>query len=262
MKHISILTIKKLYAMSGNVCAMPSCNTKLFTESEDFLGQICHINARSKNGPRYDQNQSDEERNSYDNLLILCPNCHVIIDGREDLYPAEALKEIKRIHEKYYGRMERDEDLFKAQRILNTSTSLHVEHSNNVAINSPGTTQTTVLQFRTTKKTPPPINPPADSIASNRLLHSYIKHLIDRYNDFASKDKNRKSKFHYSVIYRNIQQKFGTKWDLLNVNDVPALATYLHAKIDRTLLGRLNGSKGRKNYSSLDEWTRSHPNLL
>ncbi|OIQ51122.1 hypothetical protein BerOc1_03067 [Pseudodesulfovibrio hydrargyri] len=261
MKGISILTIKKLYAMSGNECAMPACDTKLFSKAGVFLGEICHINAKNRNGSRFDPNQSDEERNGYDNLLILCPNCHTIIDSREDWYPAEALREIKKIHESNRGRKENDEDMFKAQQILNTSAAVNVSNSSNVVVNSPGAKQTTILQFKTPKKASPSIIPPSDSVANDRLSRSYIKHLIDRYNDFASKNKNRRAKFSYAVIYSSIQKQFGTKWDLLSVNDVEACAEFVQKKIDNTILGKLNKSKGRKNYSSFSEWSEMYPNL-
>jgi hypothetical protein len=237
MKGISILTIKKLYAMSGNECAMPGCDTKLFSESGAFLGVICHINAKNKNGPRFNPKQSNEERNGYDNLLILCPSCHKIIDSREDLYPAEALKEIKRIHEDYCGRSETDEDMFKAQQILNASSVVNVNNSSNVAVNSPGAKQTTILQFKTPGKSRLSMAPPSDSIASNRFCRSYIKHLIERYHKFASQNKSRKTKFNYTVIYCNIKTKFGTKWDLLSVSDFEACVEFLQKKIDNTIIG-------------------------
>ena len=261
MKGFSILTIKKLYAMSGNTCAMPGCNAKLFSEIDTFVGQVCHINARSIGGPRYDPSQSDEERNGYGNLLILCPKCHAIIDSREDLYPAEALREIKRIHENICGRSEIDEDIFKAQLILDASASVNISNSTNVVVNSPGATQTTILQFKTNKKTQPAINPPVGSIANNRLIRSYIKHLIDRYNEYASKDKTRKTKFSYVAIYSSIQKKFGTKWDLMSVDSSDELADFIQKKIDKTFIGRQNKSKSWKNYSSIREWEKRYPDL-
>lgn len=261
MKDISILTIKKLFAMSGNECAMPGCKVEILSESGVLLGEICHINARSKKGPRFDPSQSNEERNGYGNLLILCPNCHKIIDSREDLYPAEALREIKRIHEEYCGRGETDEDMFKAQQILNASSAVNVSNSSNVAVNSPGAKQTTVLQFKTSGKSGPSIAPPSDSIANNRFCRSYIKHLIERYHKFASQNKSRKTKFNYTVIYSNIKTKFGTKWDLLDVSDFEDCAEFLQKKIDNTIIGKRNKANGVKNYSSLSEWKERYPNL-
>ena len=44
--------------------------------------QKAHIKAFSDLGPRPDKNLSKEERNSYDNLMILCPSCHATIDEK------------------------------------------------------------------------------------------------------------------------------------------------------------------------------------
>jgi hypothetical protein len=41
-----------------------------------------------------------EERREFDNLILLCPNCHTLIDELDpDAYPVETLNEIKARHE-------------------------------------------------------------------------------------------------------------------------------------------------------------------
>lgn len=48
---------------------------------------------------------TDAERNGYDNLLLLCPNHHRLIDGlRRDDWPDERLFQIKADHERGLGR--------------------------------------------------------------------------------------------------------------------------------------------------------------
>ena len=82
-KPISQKIIKILYAASGNVCAFKGCNTELVDmTSKALLGEMCHINAISKGGPRHDLLQSDIELDSYDNLIILSPTHHSLIDQK------------------------------------------------------------------------------------------------------------------------------------------------------------------------------------
>lgn len=100
MKQPTNKTIKQLFAKSGNLCAFPKCNIQLVDEvNRHLIGEICHIKARSPEGPRYDSQQNDTERNSYDNLIILCPNHHKIIDNDPESYTIERLKQIKQNHE-------------------------------------------------------------------------------------------------------------------------------------------------------------------
>jgi hypothetical protein len=100
-------TLKKLFALSGNVCAFPGCTAPIVdTDSGVVVGDICHIKGRSENGPRYDPNQTDEERNGYENLLLMCVAHNRIVDGKKtrDQYPVERLQEFKRNHETRYAR--------------------------------------------------------------------------------------------------------------------------------------------------------------
>lgn len=89
--------------LSGNECANPSCHNQLsFPDDNAFDSQICHIEAASPNGPRYNPNQTDEERRSFDNLILLCYKCHNMVDNNPDKYTVELLKQWKREHEAKY----------------------------------------------------------------------------------------------------------------------------------------------------------------
>ena len=102
-RYISNRVIKQLYALSGNECANPSCHNKLVYPDDDAKNdQICHIEAASANGPRFNPNQTDDERRSFDNLILLCHKCHNMIDNNPDAYTVELLKKWKRDHEAKY----------------------------------------------------------------------------------------------------------------------------------------------------------------
>lgn len=99
----SVSTIKRLFAVSGNNCAFPKCPLPLVDEkSGKVTGRICHIKARSAGGARYDDNQTDDERNSFENLMLLCPIHHDVIDSDEDSYTAERLHKINFDHKKAF----------------------------------------------------------------------------------------------------------------------------------------------------------------
>ena len=55
---------------------------------------MAHIIAKRPNGPRGCESQ--EEDNSYDNLILLCPNHHAIVDKDPDTYTEECLREMKK----------------------------------------------------------------------------------------------------------------------------------------------------------------------
>jgi nucleoside phosphorylase len=60
---------------------------------------LCHIHAASPGGPRYDPKQSDAERNEAENLIILCPTHHSLVDQDSSTYTADALRTMKMQHE-------------------------------------------------------------------------------------------------------------------------------------------------------------------
>jgi len=92
--------LKRLCLLSGNVCALPACEQVLAKSEWDFiLGRIAHIRAQSPGGPRYDPTYPDVDH--FDNLMILCPNCHTLIDSVEpDAWPVDRLETAKAEHER------------------------------------------------------------------------------------------------------------------------------------------------------------------
>lgn len=91
-------TIRRLFARSGNRCAFPKCGEYL-VRGTTILGRICHIKAARPEGPRYDPNQSSEDRHGDENLILLCPNHHAVIDSDTEAYTVERLLRMKDDHE-------------------------------------------------------------------------------------------------------------------------------------------------------------------
>lgn len=97
---ISTTTLKQLWAKSYNRCAI--CGQQLVQncgDSQHTIGEVCHIVAKENGGPRANPLMSNEEKDSYDNLIILCPNHHTLIDSDTATYTVERLKKIKFDHE-------------------------------------------------------------------------------------------------------------------------------------------------------------------
>lgn len=96
----TVATIKRLFAVSGNRCAFPKCSLQLVDPpTGKVTGRISHIKARQPGGPRYDESQTEEQRHSFENLLLLCPIHHDVIDDDPQSYTVNRLTEIKAEHE-------------------------------------------------------------------------------------------------------------------------------------------------------------------
>jgi hypothetical protein len=95
-------TVRRLDTLSANECADPECDRKLIAkDGETIVSKICHIEAASKNGPRFNSEMNDDDRRHFDNLILLCDECHNIIDNpeNEDKYPVSLLQSWKKMHE-------------------------------------------------------------------------------------------------------------------------------------------------------------------
>lgn len=90
----------KLFANSGGYCQNPNCNENLFKsfeEKEIHIAEIAHI-ISVNNGARTNSKLTPEEKGNYNNLILLCPNCHTTIDKAEDSFPEELILKWKLEH--------------------------------------------------------------------------------------------------------------------------------------------------------------------
>ena len=97
----SLATVKRLFAASGNRCAFPECSAPIAEPSGTITGIICHIKARSPGGPRYDPEQSEEDRHSFRNLLLMCARHSKLIDSEPDRFTAGVLSDMKEQQERF-----------------------------------------------------------------------------------------------------------------------------------------------------------------
>ena len=66
-----------------------------------MLGEMAHICGKRPGANRYDAIQTDAERDDYQNLILLCPTHHRLIDREENeaVYTVENLHKMKTEHE-------------------------------------------------------------------------------------------------------------------------------------------------------------------
>lgn len=101
---VTLKTQKMLWGRAAGRCSFPECRIVLYedaTETDDpaLIGEICHIVAESDGGPRSDPSMPLEQRDKYNNLVLLCRNHHRVIDEQEEAYTVDRLKDLKQEHE-------------------------------------------------------------------------------------------------------------------------------------------------------------------
>ncbi len=99
MSKPGLPTVKKLFALSCNVCAFPSCEVRLTDPQWNRVnGEICHIAGDRPGAARYDPTMTDQERADFENLILLCPNHHREIDDlRPQDHTRDSLTEMKEL---------------------------------------------------------------------------------------------------------------------------------------------------------------------
>ena len=93
---------RKLWASSGGYCGKLDCHRDLFPffESGEItnIEELAHIIGQKKDGPRGDNPLPLSERDEFENIILLCPTCHTIVDKNPKLFPDALIKEWKANH--------------------------------------------------------------------------------------------------------------------------------------------------------------------
>jgi hypothetical protein len=141
----------------------------------------------------------------------------------------------------------------KAKNALENTGSI----SGTVQVGDHNTIHTTVRMAKGSRK---PTAYPDDCIGANLPKRNYVKYLVERYNRYREADASfgRKTRFHYAVLFKNIETKFKAPTYFIPENRFEELVDYLHFRIDDTILGRRNKSRGIRNYESFDEYKMQH----
>ena len=248
-------TIKRLFAMSGNLCAFPGCPLSIIASSGTVTGEICHIKAQNAGGPRFDPSLGEKALHAYENLILLCRPHHTIIDDQPDIYRTDVLEEIKAIREKAMGRPELASDVVHAKILLNALERIDIcNNSGMVAIGSPGAVLTQTVNVKTTRRAVK-VNAPPGTIGADQAASRYVAHLIAQYNEFAAADKSRATKFSYAAISKNIETTFRARWQLLSMENFEAVCHFLQQRISKTRIAKSNSAKGYPSFSTFEQFT-------
>lgn len=101
-RQYTVLTLKRLFSLSGNCCAFPNCPVTFLNWDDDTnFSNICHIedaNPATHKSDRYNPNMTDKKRADYKNLILLCPNHHIETNDPAK-YSVLILQKMKRDHE-------------------------------------------------------------------------------------------------------------------------------------------------------------------
>jgi hypothetical protein len=91
----------RLFADSGGYCQNPDCSRLFFMDVGDerlHVAEIAHICAAGDDGPRANKELTPEQRGAYENLILLCPTCHTMVDKAPAAFPDEVVLRWKRSH--------------------------------------------------------------------------------------------------------------------------------------------------------------------
>lgn len=93
-----------LFVKAGGRCEFDGCNKYLLrhhlTKTEGNFADMAHIVGFSKGGPRGGHTRRPEDIHETRNLMLVCRDCHKLIDDDPETYSVTTLKEYKRRHEK------------------------------------------------------------------------------------------------------------------------------------------------------------------
>jgi len=220
-KKIPTMLVKRVFQEAASCCSF--CN-----EQDVAALEIHHID-------------EDPNHNELENLLLVCSSCHSKIT-HGDVSPADVILQ-KRIIQ------------FQAKSNHGASTeksqTVNVSNTNNSGVIA------NVVNIKGKKS--PKMNYPDSAIGADTIRKGYIDYLYGRYLEFRKADKSfcahsHSRKFLPGELHTTIAKKFKAKTFFIHESRFEELVEYMHGRIDKTILGKRNLSRGTKNYSSFQEY--------
>lgn len=94
---------RQLWASSAGLCQNPNCRNDLFRVFADgamtSIDELAHVIAQSLDGPRGSDQLALNARDEFENIVVLCPSCHTIVDKAPQQFSPELLLDWKRTHQ-------------------------------------------------------------------------------------------------------------------------------------------------------------------
>lgn len=220
---LSKTTEKRAFQQAGSVCGF--C-----PEQEIASLQVHHID-------------SDPTNNILENLIIVCATCHTKITGGV-------------ISEADVRTKKREVEWLHGKRVAHRPTAA-------VSVSITGSTfRGDIAQNITKISTPrsPRVAHPPGSLGADLGKRGYIDYLLTRYFEFRRADKSYVSgrPFSHAEIHQTIQRKFGHRTFFMPVESFERLAEFLRKRINRTIRGSNNLSRGIPNCHSYEEHLLQH----
>lgn len=100
MPSISEKDLKLLWGRASGRCSYCNLDLTLELGTVETIGEMAHIIAKEEGGPRGSETIDPAKRNSYENLILLCPTHHRMIDKAPNDYTVEQILGWKRSHER------------------------------------------------------------------------------------------------------------------------------------------------------------------
>ena len=260
---ISLQTIKNLCATSQRTCAFPGCGRPLTCKVEGvdyFSGEFCHIEGVQKKAARYNPARTPEHINDPDNLVLMCPEHHKIIDAMPDKFPAERIREFKRAQEQAACTDISPEDRYWAEvlfaqlqksgkvvSVYNRSThnethdySRHVagdDNSVNVTSHDNSSPHVTINQIygKVKRRSSAPIE---GTIGSDSDKIKYATYLYKKLIDYKAKTNLIPKKRAAIIVANKVEDKFGVPLKDIPLKREDELLGFLISEIERTVPGR------------------------
>ena len=103
---ITAKTRKMLWGRAGARCSFDACQIELIKLSDEgtedaVLGEEAHIIAQRKDGPRGETPIESSRIDLYENLILLCPTHHTLVDAQPAEYTVDVLHQMKKTHESW-----------------------------------------------------------------------------------------------------------------------------------------------------------------
>ncbi len=134
--HPNSETKLRLFTDSGGYCQRQDCPNKLFVNDEKniHIAEMAHIFAANDGGARSNAELTAEQRGHYNNIILLCANCHTEIDKDPKTYSDRVVRGWKLAHaerlnatfgvKKFHSRQELRSEL---QKLFLENAAVHKE---------------------------------------------------------------------------------------------------------------------------------------
>ena len=101
-KPVPLNATRQLWAQCGGFCQNPNCNKYLFiavAADSVSIANVAHIIGHGTSGPRSDHELADYiDRDGVTNLIMLCLECHKVVDELEKAFSVEEMHRWKHTH--------------------------------------------------------------------------------------------------------------------------------------------------------------------